>query len=360
MKTNLTLFVLFLAGVLLLTTRAKTNPAPPPQTGHDCQSYSNVTESCGSTPCDPKNVTTVSWNGPGTQSLNPTFTTCKFGNGQNCEDQSVQVDQAIDDSFYCRCVAPNPPDPICCTPQTPQYCPPSPTPTPDSCPQTCSEPDPDLFDKDMCAYPNDGGCPPPSSPDGGNSSCCRWPPCCSPVVIDTLGNGFSLTNVHTGVRFDLDSDGSSELLAWTAPGSDDAWLVLDRNGNGTIDNGMELFGDYTPQPQPPTGESKNGFLALAEYDKPQNGGNNDRRITSTDSIFSVLRLWQDLNHNGISEAQELHSLNDFNLKVIDLDYKPSKRTDQFGNHFRYRTQVKDFQGTKLGRWAWDVFLLKDR
>ncbi len=241
------------------------------------------------------------------------------------------------------------------------YCPePTPTPTPDPTPEP-TPPNPYCGPEDagFCYWQWQAYCSCGEMMGWWNYWDCR----CefhTPIVIDINGNGFSLTSAANGVDFDLDSDGTREHLSWTSGISDEAWLVLDRNNNGLIDNGTELFGNVTPQPDPPQGEERNGFLALAEYDKPANGGNDDNQIDARDVIFAQLKLWQDRNHNGISEANELQSLSVSPIRILELNYRESRRTDEHGNRFKYRAKVRDARGAQIGRWAWDVFLLKQR
>jgi hypothetical protein len=203
---------------------------------------------------------------------------------------------------------------------------------------------------DWCSYPAEGGCV-----EGAvaTATCCCYP---SPIMIDVAGDGLKLSGANEGVNFAIGTTARLYRIAWTARNSDDAWLVLDRNNNGVIDNGTELFGNFTEQSQPNRGEDRNGFRALAEYDKFQNGGDGNGRIDIHDSIFLSLRLWQDKNHDGISDSSELFSLPSLGISGIDLFYKESKRVDEFGNKFTYRAKIYDSRGTHVGQWAWDVFL----
>ena len=114
-----------------------------------------------------------------------------------------------------------------------------------------------VLESDYCQY--DYGCPSGYSVQTFNTAsgpiqCCEFD---SPIVIDTKGDGFDLTSAAEGVLFDFSGDGHKVQIAWTAPNSDDAWLVLDRNGNGKIDSAKEMFGNITDQP---ISAHPNGFL----------------------------------------------------------------------------------------------------
>jgi hypothetical protein len=175
-----------------------------------------------------------------------------------------------------------------------------------------------------------GGSAPPDDQDG-----CF--PYCSPIIIHLGPGHFDLTDASNGVAFDLGADGNPEQLAWTSPTSRDVFLTLDRNGNGSVDHGLELFGNFTPQA---TSAEPNGYAALAVFDQPENGGDQDGLITRRDVIFMALRLWLDGNHDGESQAWELVPLDAARVSAIDLDPVLSERRDRHGNLFRWISRVR--------------------
>jgi hypothetical protein len=177
----------------------------------------------------------------------------------------------------------------------------------------------------------------------------------SPIILDISGNGFDLTSAEGGVLFDISGTGHPVQMGWTASGADNAFLALP-GADGLVHNGKELFGNFTPQPPSNT---PNGFAALAVYDDPKNGGNEDGIIDSRDAIFSSLRLWIDENHDGICQPDELHTLPSLGVNSISLDYKLSKKVDKYGNVFRYRDAVNpdDPDASHVDRKAYDVFFV---
>lgn len=159
------------------------------------------------------------------------------------------------------------------------------------------------------------------------------------------------------MRFDLPGKGKLEQIARTAPVSTNGWLALPRDGKVT--SGKELFGNFTPQPPSP---HPNGFLALAVYDQPENGGNGDGIIDWHDSVWSSLRVWIDANHDGISQPWALFTLSEVGIMSISLSYGDVEFADQFGNQFRYKGIVNptgEPSNDHVDRTIYDVFLSVD-
>ena len=128
-----------------------------------------------------------------------------------------------------------------------------------------------------------------------------------PIVLDLDHNGLSFAPSAQGVSFDLNADGAQEQIAWTANGGDGI-LALDLDGSGKIESGKELF-----TPTFNGGHFTDGIAALASLD-----GNHDGVINSQDQAFGDLVVWQDANHNGVSETGELAKLGDLGISSISL------------------------------------------
>jgi trimeric autotransporter adhesin len=147
----------------------------------------------------------------------------------------------------------------------------------------------------------------------------------SPLILDLDGDGVETLNIESGVHFDHDANGLAESTGWA--GEDDGLLVWDRNANGQIDSGRELFGNNTLRPNGSV--ASNGFAALADLDS-----NLDNQISSSDSAFSSLRIWRDLDSDAHVDAGELLTLSAAGVQSIGLTYTPESTVDANGNQHR--------------------------
>ncbi|HEY0159167.1 MAG TPA: hypothetical protein VGF28_17910 [Thermoanaerobaculia bacterium] len=150
----------------------------------------------------------------------------------------------------------------------------------------------------------------------------------SPILLDLGHDSYRLTSVSHGVRFDLRNEGVAVTTAWTRANTEVAFLAFDRNGNGRIDSGAELFGNFTPLA---TGDvAANGYEALREFDDTQDGV-----VNAADAGWRLLLLWTDRDHDGSSSDAELRPIAESNVTALETGYLPVGRKDQWGNEFRY-------------------------
>ncbi|MGH1398562.1 MAG: DUF5801 repeats-in-toxin domain-containing protein, partial [Alphaproteobacteria bacterium] len=145
----------------------------------------------------------------------------------------------------------------------------------------------------------------------GDTSTAQFSFTVTPLALDLDGDGLEVTSVEDGVIFDYDNDGEGEQTAWV--GSDDGFLVQDRNGDGEINDRSEMFGDMEGH--------ADGFSHLGDLDTNQDG-----QITAEDEQFSELRVWRDLNQNGVSDEGELYTLDELGIESINLNATTTNET----------------------------------
>ncbi|MPZ17291.1 MAG: hypothetical protein GEV06_05185 [Luteitalea sp.] len=160
-----------------------------------------------------------------------------------------------------------------------------------------------------------------------------------------------MSNLEEGVLFDIASRGTMDRISWPV-NADHAWLAMDRNGNGVIDDGSELFGNTRALAS--GAWPKHGYELLAELD-----ANGDGKIDASDPEFGSLRLWRDAARDGVCDSSELHSLPSVGIASISLDYRGPQRTDRWGNKVLFRSMVSALARPRI-RFAYDVVPLRER
>ena len=166
----------------------------------------------------------------------------------------------------------------------------------------------------------------------------------SPVLVPTAqSQAYQLTSPSDGVQFDISGTGRLNQIAWTRPAEDLAFLAVDRNGDGKISSGRELFGNFTVP------GVTNGFAALAALTNHVGAP----YVSADDPEFSKVLLWTDRNHNGISEPEELQPAGNV-IRRIGLIPVENNRRDGDGNLFRFRSSAELVSGRII--YIYDVFL----
>jgi hypothetical protein len=176
----------------------------------------------------------------------------------------------------------------------------------------------------------------------------------APLIVDTNHTGFHLTDPSKAcVTFNL--TGNPVCYSWPEHGSGNAWLVHD-DGSGVIDSGKQLFGNYTPHADGDglvKGRNANGFLALAWYDRPVQGGDGNAIIDKRDKVWTKLKLWIDDHCYKTPDVPctslpgELHPLEEFGITSISLVYTGfNQYSDDFKNFFRFSSVLNPDAETK--------------
>ena len=140
----------------------------------------------------------------------------------------------------------------------------------------------------------------------------------TPLVLDLNGDGISTQSINKGVQFDIFGVDQKVNTGWVTGG--DGLLVMDRNHDGSINGGTELFGEGTNLANGQ--KAANGYAALAEMDT-----NGDGVVNSSDTNFSDLMVWVDSNGDGVSQEGELHSLSSLGITQLDLKAQTSTQVD---------------------------------
>lgn len=162
----------------------------------------------------------------------------------------------------------------------------------------------------------------------------------SAIVLDLDGNGIETTAAGSGeVLFDFNGDGTKNQTGWISPA--DGFLVYDRNDDGIINSGLETFGDNTPRYNQP-GACLNGYAALAQEDT-----NGDGAVNHLDDNWLHLRVWRDLNQNGVTDQGELFTLSELGITGFGVTHSNST-TDQNGNSLRGQAVYHDLNGAACG------------
>jgi trimeric autotransporter adhesin len=177
----------------------------------------------------------------------------------------------------------------------------------------------------------------------------------TPLLLDLAKNGIDLGPAGVGVRFDNNANGIAEHLQWVRPGGDEGFLALDRNGNGVVDNGSELFGNGTPCIMDGT-NAPNGFVGLAQYDSRALGGNDDGVISIADAIWNQLRIWVDTNADGVSVLSEMQTLESHQLVTLPTIPRSLRYVDSAGNRIPY-VALATTAGSRVKMRVVDVYFL---